>query len=351
MRVLHVVPRLPPPPDGVGDYARAIAGALAEHRGITSSFAVPETAATEASEAGAAVLPRQADGASAVLARRVEETGASAIVVHYVNYGYRDDGCPEWLVGALETLGAPSLVTVFHEVHASGPPWRRAFWSRRRQRRLAGRLAARSAAAVTSLALYRDLVRRLAPDLPIEVLPVPSPVGEPRAVPALADRPPRLVVFGGAGNRRRLYRRGAPELDRACVALGVERVVDVGPAGAEPPERLCGRPVEQRGELPAEQVAAELLAARAGALAYPGRFLPKSTVFAAYCATGVVPLCPAGGAEGEGLRAGEHYWTPGLPTSGAALGAIAARARAWYAGHSLERQAARFARLLAGGER
>lgn len=345
--VLHLVPRLPPPPDGVGDYALALAAALARHAGIGSRllslFEPSETAELPARGLSAAAR----DALAGELRRAVADDGVGALVLHYSGYGFDDRGCPGWLVAGIEAVPELPLVTMFHEVSATGPPWRSAFWLGGVQRRLARRLARRSARAATSLRLYSDLLDRLAPGRPVEVSPVLSPVGEPGSLPATGERPPRLVVFGGAGNRHSVYRRHGGRLGAICERLGLEEVHDVGPAADAPPE-LAGRPVVRRGALAVAELRAELLAARAGALAYPPRFFPKSTVFAAYAAHGVAPIGLAGDTRGtldEGLAAGHHFWTPATGDA-ATLSSIARAARAWYREHDAAHHAALYARLL-----
>ena len=157
MRVLQIVPRLPPPEEGVGSYALCLERALAVH-GISTHFLTAE-------EGG--------------LARRMEEAEADAVLLHYANYGYQRRGCPFWLPGALRRSRARRRVTIFHEVYATGPPWRSSFWTQPFQRRIAAAVARTSDALITSLDLY---VRRIGPAASPEktwVTPVFSTVGDP----------------------------------------------------------------------------------------------------------------------------------------------------------------------------
>jgi len=317
VRVLQIVPRLPPPEEGVGSYALCLEQALAVH-GISTHFLTPE-------EGG--------------LARRMEEAEADAVLLHYANYGYQRRGCPFWLPGALRRSRARRRVTVFHEVYATGPPWRSSFWTQPFQRRIAAAVARTSDALITSLDLY---VRRIGPAASPEktwVTPVFSTVGEPREVPPLSSRARRMVIFGGRGARGRAYGEMRRDLADACRALAVEEIVDVGPPLEQPVESVDGVPVRQRDILPAAEVGALLCDSLAGFVAYPELFLPKSTIFAAYCAHGVLPVqawrrrSPAGGAA--------PVWSGGDPQEAASA------ALAWYGGHSLERQVERFRELLA----
>ena len=381
-RVLHVVPRLPPSPDGVGGYAQALARGLAE-RGVVSSFLAPGTGSVVSSflAPGTASGESVADHGAEALAERLAASGADVVWVHYVNYAYQRRGCPAWLVDGVARWRAAApgrrLVTYFHEVYASGPPWRSSFWLGPLQRRLAARLLAASDGAATSLALYRRLLERLArPARPagappsILVLPVLSTVGEPEAVPVFAAREPRtLVVFGGAGNRARAWGAGREALAAACRALAIDKILDLGPPlpPGQLPAWLGGVPVLALGELPPAQASAALLTCCAGFLSYPPPLLAKSTVYAAYCAHGLLPVCTwPGDAAGDPAER-PPCWDPAaepLPsdTAGradptgttdpagsadpAALAALASHAHAWYRGHDLAHQSAAFHALL-----
>lgn len=370
--LLQIVPRLPPAIEGVGAYAAALGQALAG-RGLASRYLVGNRGSVAGGLAASPIGERRAGA----LAAQLTATGARVVLLHYVNYGYQRRGCPAWLVGGVRRWRAGAagrrLVTIFHEVYASGPPWRSSFWVSPIQRRLAARLLRASDGAATSLELYgRMLARWGGPRRQVMVTPVFSTLGEPAAVPAIADRRPRaLVVFGGPGNRRRAWGEARASLAAACRALDIAEILDLGPPLSELPARLDGVPVRGLGTLPPAAASAVLLRSYAGFLAYPAPFLPKSTVFAAYCAHGLVPVCagphglrrpprprparPAGSADSAAATvaaaaAAERppFWDLGgaepAPRDPAEL---AARAHAWYAGHDLERQAERFHLLLA----
>ena len=327
--VVQIVPRLPPPAEGVGSFALALAEALQRH-GIASRHAAAADPGTLAAALAAAGADRP-------------------VLLHYAGYGYQPRGCPTWLVTGLRDWKRRGgrLVTVFHEVYASGPPWRSSFWLSPLQRRLAAELARLSDGMVTSLEIYRRLLSRLVPEKEAEVLPVFSTVGEPASVPPLAERRRRLVVFGGPGARARAYGPLASQLAAACRDLCIEEICDVGPAAGSPapPGPV---PVRRLGEMAAGELSGLLLGSLAGFSTYPAPFLGKSTVFAAYCAHGLLPVCAATPPRGnqDDLRT-PPFWPAGMgPAAPGELQATADRARAWYAGHGIERHAARVRDLL-----
>jgi hypothetical protein len=315
VRIVQVVPHLPPPYEGVGTYATALAEALAK-LGIETRFLVPE---------------RNVQGLLSGIG------DAETVLLHYAGYGYQRRGCPVWLAEGLARWRG-RLVTLFHEVFAYGPPWRSSFWLLPVQRRIAARLARRSGALATTLEIYVARLRPWTRDQEVTVMPVFSTVGEPAAVPAYGARARRIVVFGGAGVRGRTWGPFLPDLARTVRELGAEEIVDVGPAVAIP-DTVEGVPVRSLGVLPPAEVSDLLLGSAAGFLSYPPDFLSKSTIFAAYCAHGVLPVCA--------WKDGRHYWAGDRNGAGDPQ-AIASEAREWYAGHALALQAERFRDLLEG---
>jgi hypothetical protein len=353
MRLLQIVPRLPPPTDGVGDYAVALARALAVS-GTPTVFLVPgPKPKSEPEEPNVAVrtLHERTAGAlaDALAAWGDEPNAKAAILVHYANYGYADRGCPHWLIdGLLEwrrrSRGGTPLISFFHEVYASGPPWRSSFWLSPTQRRLAGALARASERVVTSLEIYRDLLAPWVLVDGITLLPVLSTVGELAAPQRLAARRRRLVVFGGPGTRARAYGELAEEVAAACAALQIAEIADVGPAPDAAPAEIAGVPVTRLGELPAAAVSALLADSLAGFVSHRPAFFGKSTVLAAYCAHGMLPVAAyAGSGDVSGVRA----WTASADRGDAALQVVADDDAAWYVEHSIARQVAVFQRLLA----
>jgi hypothetical protein len=334
--LVQVVPGLEPT-GGVASHARTLARAL-------------EREASMASQLLAAPGDRGGDAAKRLLDQLAAADGAP-VLVHYSNYGYDRRGCPRWLIAGLARWRAlrpgSRLVTVFHEVYATGWPWQSSFWLSLVQRRLAARLHRLSDRALTSLHRYGEMLRAW-DDRPVVTLPVFSTVGEPPSPPPLATRRRRLVVFGSAGLRRRAYAESARELGCAGAALAVEEIVDVGPGMVAPPA-IDQLPVRAMGEQPAEMVSALLADSVGGMLCYPESLVAKSTVFAAYAAHRLVPVCVWPEAKRGERRAhgGDRaaLWNPRRAPADS-WQAIADAAYGWYQGHSLATHAALYAELL-----
>lgn len=346
MNLVQIVPRLGPF-DGIGDYAMNLARGLRDRHGVATTFIEAGTRAGSGA-AGEFGSRRSAPGSGAELAAELAAAGASngRVLLHYVGYGYADRGAPSWLARAIESTRADQryrLGVVFHELYATGRPWQSAFWFSGLQKRVVRRIAR----ACDGALLTREGNRRWLEGAgalvgrPVEVLPVPSAVGEPQSPPAFESRAQTLVVWGSAASKRELYVTHWPLVQECWSVLGVTRVEDIGePAAAYPVSASIE--IKPHGRLHAREVSKVLGAARFGLVLYPPAFLAKSTLFAAYAAHGMVPLVldQTGSVAMDGLAPGREFvplTRPALEQAGSRGAEIAAAARRWYAGHRLER--------------
>lgn len=299
-RLLQIIPRTPDDCGGVGGYALQLARRLLESYRVTSIFvsAVPADSS------------RTADGFEVLsplrtVSDKIKPPGA--LLLHYVNYGFEPHGIPVGLPSVLRRLknaGDARLVTVFHEVYASGS-WRQsAFWLRPIQRQIARVVAQLSAASIVSNEIQGALLEQLAPDSHIIVQPVASNFGEPSLSSADLKRrdPHRWIICGGnelldrslvsfAQNARHIPPHFAPR--ELFVVGGTDR--------AEVRAKLGGLRDIHTHYYPKidDKIAAEILSTCAFAwIDYfhrpdvPMAPILKSTVFAAYCAHGVIPVFP-----------------------------------------------------------
>lgn len=338
MELVQIVPTLPPALSGVGDFAVRLAGELAARHQVGTRFIVGEPAWD------GMAAPFRAEAVSArsagALRERLDAT-SGAVLLHYVGYGYAHRGCPFWLVDALEGWKRNTrrpLIVLFHEVFASGPIWSSVFWTNPFQRRLAARLArladARRITTAISLAELRGALRP-GEDLPTTVAPVFSTIGEPADIVPLAQRERQAIVFGSPPVRGEVYANAAG-LRTFCRRHEIERVIDVGGAilGCA---RISGVDVHKMGALAAAEASELFSRSLVGYFNYPAPHLGKSTIFAAYCAHGLVPVTFPGNTDGgDGLRAGEHYLAG---VNGSELNEVAAAARIWYQAHRLQSHA------------
>ena len=199
---------------------------------------------------------------AAELTRVLSQSGMPrTALLQYVGYGYEKRGCPLWLVRGLEAWkrGAaltpgPSpeaekgtvpfslirksgqsprtrrLVTMFHELYASGPPWRSSFWTSAVQRWVARCLARQSDRCFTNRAASGHWLSSVSGmgTVPVRVLPVLSNLGELADPLPLASRKPQMVLYDNVGRNPRTRSLAVNLVRRACERMGIKRLVPFG---------------------------------------------------------------------------------------------------------------------------
>ena len=277
----------------------------------------------------------------------------AALLIHVSGYGYSRDGAPSLLAEAVAAVrgdGRFSIAAYFHELFARGMPWQSAFWHSIRQQKAIRRIAESCDLVVTNTSDYanwleRETTRRSS--APIRLMPVFSAAGESQSPAPSSERDPTMVVFGLPASRQRAYRRLLSEAG-ILKALGIEAIVDIGAESVAPAE-VSGIPVSCRGALAIADLAGELSRARFGFLPHAATYLAKSSIFAAYCAQGTVPVISAPfDGEVDGLKDGVQLISPKTTDAAIASGLdrCSRAAWQWYYQHRIRAHAATYALWL-----
>lgn len=361
-KIIQIVPKLPPTIDGVGDYSLNLARQLREDFSIETCFVVGSPTWFGSCELEGFPILQVKKCSSKSLLSLLQSHSIKTVLLHYVGYGYASRGAPIWLIQGLErwrnNLPDAYLTTMFHEIYASGyPVWTSSFWVSPLQKFLAMRLAVLSDSILTSLQDYAKLLYNLSnkTQANIATLPVFSTIGEPsKQLPLLEERQRRMVIFGSKTSRMRAYQECLSQLSEICLLLKLEEIWDIGARLEQIPSNINGVPVLEKGHCADREISHMLLTSFAGFIYYDLRRLAKSTIFAAYSAHGLLPVCS--GYEPypidaiDGTKAGQHYWTLDGHTKAfkdlATLQIIAINAHAWYKTHSLPVQAQTFEKYL-----
>ncbi|WGV24074.1 glycosyltransferase family 1 protein [Halotia branconii] len=352
--IIQIVPQMSPVTTGVGDYALALAKQLRQEFGITTYFIVGDPNWTGATQIEDFPIQKVDKRSAKNLTSILEEIASSAtnILLHYVGYGYAPRGCPFWLVDGLQQWqtrkSKATLITMFHELYAAGYPiWSSAFWTEPLQKYLVNRLARFSDRMITNKPEYAKILHSFSSNKnqQIPIVPVFSNVGEPDKMLPIAKRKPRLVVFGGTGNRLKVYEQSITYLKRVCQQLNIQEIIDIGPPINLSISKINDIPIVILGQQPAEKVSDILQDSLVGFFYYPLDFLTRSGTFAAYCSHGVIPVGTtyyAWGKEQDGLEENKHYLLADnkIEQLSLSLGEmIAQNAYNWYQTHNLSRQA------------
>jgi hypothetical protein len=351
--LIQVVARRSAAPDGVTNYALALARALRAYRGANSVFlsGTPSVDAMPVEDEWKTVCvpKRKARMLADIVQLLSAETNACAVVLHFSGYGYQKRGVPVWLVRGLRLwsrrAGRVPLLTMFHELYATGRPNQSAFWLSPLQKQIARSILNLSSVAITPTNLGFKLLSELREEdaTKITAMPVFSNVGEPGCGCAPCARTAAAVVFGLAGVEDGIYGIYRSEIERIISGLAIEKIFDVGPRLSSMPRTLAGAPVISKGVLPQDAVSELLQCARFGLVACPIDWIGKSSVFAAYAAHGVVPIVLSD-KEGafDGLQPARHFLDGLRLGTGASAQDLASMQRnlfSWYTSHSLKVQA------------
>ncbi len=372
-KIISIVPRVPPAIDGIGDYAVRLAQGLQTSHGFDTHFIIGDPCWQNVSTAAGFNVSGIAHRTPASLIGLLEQQAQpdSTILLHYVLHGFAKRGCPFWLIDALEQWRqqhpTTRIVTMFHEIHSLGAtvvPWKSDFWLLPGQKQIARRVAQLSDDYLTSSTTYAELLNQLYPkriQQTVKILPIPCTIGEPTIVPSLAQRHPRLIIFGQGGNKNNVYRSFA-QLQYVCQCLKINEIWDIGPPATKAIAAVDGIPVIQKGKLDAAAVSEILLSSQAGVLSYYPELLPKSSIFSAYCAHGLIPVnltdltrlqnpAISRALSLDGLGLNQQYWTPdrSIDRQTAAkidFSLIAHQAHCWYQAHNAQVQVESFAQFL-----
>lgn len=349
MNIIQIVPQLPPAINGVGDYALSLARQMRQDFDLGTHFIVGDHVWSGTTEVDGFAVSQLKAHSPATLLALLQNSNSTTVLLHYVGYGYAKRGCPTWLINSLEQWKAnhpkARLATMFHEVYASGPPWTSAFWLSALQKGLAARLARVSDRLLTSKELYAEILQKMSrgKHTQIPTLPVFSSVGEPESLLTLAQRKPQLVVFGGHNNRGRVYQKSLAKLNLVCQTLGIKEIIDIGSPTGLSLSTMDTVPIVEMGQQSIPQVSEILSNALVGFLDYNPGYLAKSSIFAAYCAHGLLPINALGSFSLiDGIMPGEHYWFPDQSlthlNSWKEMQAIANNAHDWYQSHNICKQ-------------
>lgn len=359
--IVAIAPRLHPIVDGVGDYALRLAHQLRQDFQITTHFIVGDpkwNGATEIEGFPVHQVPvRSSKNLLAVL--NTIHPFPTTILLHYVGHGYmKRGGSPIWLIQALKTWKANTanaqLVTMFHETYAVGQSLRDSdFWFSWLQKKLLTQIVRLSDRGLTSCQQYAATLSNLSNGrhVQIPILPIISNVGESDRPVLLTERQKRLIIFGRPASRIRAYKESWDMIKRICQHLSIEEIWDVGPSTELNFSSIAEIPIIEVGQRSSSDISKILSTSMAGFLNYDVSRLPKSGIFAAYCAYGMLPVAHQHDSVSiEGINAGTHYWSPTQPKEFDAslknLQVIADNAYAWYQAHSLPVQAKIFAQHL-----
>ena len=341
--LIQVVPRLLPGRCGVSDQAILLAGELKSAFAIESAFVVLNS--NERCDVPYQVIHTAPEQLLQVC-QKLSGGDHTAMLVHVSGYGYASNGAPARLAEAIAKVRAAGLFRIsvyFHELFATGMPWRSVFWHSHRQKRAVCRIAEDADLIVTSSGYHTKWLEHLPTkrtSIPVQLFPVFSAVGEAQNPAPVMQRDSAMAVFGLPSTRKRSY-TALSSLAETLNHLGVTEISDIGPP-FDAPTNLGGIPVIRRGSLTATDIASRLSRTKFGFLSHDPLSLAKSSVCASYSAQGTIPVIarPFSG-EVDGLKDGVQVISSQTAEAANASGLqkCSTAAWVWHTKHNLHAHA------------
>ncbi len=349
-RILQIVPRLYPDVDGVGDYALQLAQQLYNCSQILSEFLVFRPNPRLQSQVDQFPVHRLENHTVQGMLEQIP-ANVSTIFLQYSNYPYLQGklDAPMWLVDALKILKDRGLriIVMFHELPTLR--YKGIHCPNFVQRRVSHGLARVADVVVTNNTAFQQTLSGWTKS-PVHCVPNFSTIGEAAAVKPLAERNRSLIVFGSS-DRTRVYRNNINTLNNICKILNIDTLYDVG-RPVDWDFQGLNMNVVKTGFLPAAEISALMADSLAGVFDYRRfpRNLAKSTVYAAYCSHGLLPVCTGRElAPQDDIVANHHYLVASTLQAFAkpsSLQAIATNAHVHYQKRTLANCTAQFAALI-----
>jgi hypothetical protein len=228
MKLVQILPRVAPLPDGVGDFAVELARVL-RPAGIETRFVVTDPAWRGGEEVEG--FPVQAlasrDDLREILRDSAEE--GTCVLLHYVGYGYAPDGAPTWLAEIMNAEHDRANRSVFvHEPWAVGPPWKRVFWTAGRQKACLRQILQGAGRVASSCGEFLKVLQTL--DIPSPMVRLPLLVRDLGAGP-LQKNFKNWLILGQPEPRQRALNWLGPLLAWAHQTGHLNTVVLAGRSG------------------------------------------------------------------------------------------------------------------------
>ena len=348
-KILQIIPTSPNNADGIGDYALQLATQLRQDFQVDTQFLVFRNDMQVESSVSGFVMQQLSIHTAEHFCAAIPD-GIQAIIVHFSAYPYFNSslkgslgvGTPFWFVDALRsvvTSGQIKLVVMFHELPKLY--WKQFYvfdFLNPIQCIVSRRLAQMADTVLTSSTRFQSVLSKwIGKD--VAKLSIFSSMGEPEVIIPLRARQRRVIVFGGSA-RARIYNNHSPALIQSCQLLGIDEIYDIGSTLNLPNYTHAGIDLRSIGFRSPVEISELLSTSLAGCIDYspfPGN-LGKSSVFAAYCAHGLVPILTRyNPSEVDDLYNDRHYLVLGSELAILNLNRlqiVADTAHQWYVGHT-----------------
>lgn len=287
-KLIQIVPRMSPKRCGISDHALLLAEALKDKYDIDTVFITSIMYTGE--HIGFPVVCCSMDKMTNVF-----EKNDTKILVHLSGYGYDANGVPDGLYRVMRQIFQKYRVefaVYYHELfYRDWTPWRKSYWMSFRQRLAVNKIGAICKLKITSTNLYAEYIRRHSSSSDhVYVLPVFSTIGNTGDSIQNNQRENSLVIFGLEPSRRRAYRMLNKNED-TIERLRIKYIYDIGCGDVSSEWKgKYAKKIIRMGVLEKNDISKILQRVWFGYVPCDPVCAAKSSVMAAYCSNGVIPI-------------------------------------------------------------
>ncbi len=285
--IVQISPTFPPNIGGVGNYTKLLADFL-KRKGINSKILISDHLDNENKKQN--LFGKNNTNLNSLL----ENTSSKEVILHFSGYGYASRGLCFNLIRSLEKWKQISksrkLITIFHEIYATGPIYRMSYWTSLPQKYLAKKLLKLSnIALVTSKQNYITL-SSFDKKKKLIYSNVFSNIGELKKNRKLQTRKNIAIIFGNTYQKEILYNDiliNKNQYESILKKMSVKKIIDIGPK-IEISKKIKFIDIKRVGVRSKNYISLLLRNSKAGLVFYPVSQMTKSGIVAAYASHGLV---------------------------------------------------------------
>jgi hypothetical protein len=306
--IIQICPTYPPNISGVGDYTKLLANFL-KKKNINSKILVSDYLNNK--NVKQILFGKKNKNLISLL----EKINSNVVILHAAFYGYASRGLCFDLIKSLEKWKQNDknrkLITIFHEIYATGPIYRMSFWTSLPQKYLAKKLLKLSNVALATSKQNNITLSSFDKKKIIIYSNVFSNIGELKKNKKFHARKNIAIIFGNTYQKQILYKDILVNKNQYEVILkkmSIKKIIDVGPK-IEISKQIKFIDIFRVGVKSKKYISLLLRNSKAGLVFYPVNQMTKSGIIAAYASHGlvIINLCKEKIFKTNEFIPGVHY--------------------------------------------
>ena len=287
--IIQICPTFPPDIGGVGSYAKILSDYLKKKR-IKSLILISDYLNVKNKKQR--LFGKKNDSLYSIL----ESNNSQDVILHMSGYGYASRGLCFNLIRSLEKWkqnnSSRKLITIFHEIYASGPFYRMSFWTSFFQKYLVKKLLQSSDVSFVTSKQNKFILSSFNKKQKIIYTNVFSNVGELKKNIKIKERKNIAIIFGNIFQKEILYKDiliNKNKYENLLNKMSITEIIDIGPK-IDISKSIFFKSINMKilGVKSKHYISYLLKISKVGLVFYPVGQMTKSGIVAAYASHGLV---------------------------------------------------------------